>query len=199
MEKPKITGLLISAGLSGRMGTFKPLLPYNQTPYVVVISQKLLSVCERVIVVTGYNKTEVESTIKFAFYDGNFFPRVDMVYNPHYAKGMFTSLQAGLQFIENTDWILYHFVDQPFHEKKFYKELAEQIDLNFDWLQPVYKGEEGHPVLFNKKVAELIKNSNADSVLRDIRNLSSIKKGYWNCSYPNILKDFDTPEDIVKD
>ncbi len=199
MEKPIITGLLISAGHSGRMGAFKPLLPYNQNPYVLVITQKLLSVCDRVVVVTGFNHKEVEATIKFAFYDGNFFPRVDLVYNPDYEKGMFTSLQAGLKTIGNSDWVLYHFVDQPFHDKKFYKELISKVNSDCDWIQPVYKEKEGHPVLFRSSITALVNSSPQNSILRTIRDLPSVKKYYWNCNYPNILKDYDTPEDVAND
>jgi molybdenum cofactor cytidylyltransferase len=158
----------------------------------------LLSVCDRVIVVTGFNRNEVEATIELAFHDGNLFPRVDLIYNPDFEKGMFSSLQAGVKAIKDSDWVLYHFVDQPFHEKKFYKDLTDQIDPEFDWIQPVYKGNEGHPVIFNNKVSDLIINSPVESMLRGISKLPMIKKEFWDCNYPKILKDYDTPDDLRK-
>jgi molybdenum cofactor cytidylyltransferase len=196
MEKQKVNGLLISAGYSGRMGAFKPLLPYQHNPYVVVIIEKLLRICEHVTVVTGFNSAELEATIKFGFMDRVLFPRVSIVHNDNYDKGMFSSLQTGLRTLNNPEWILYHFVDQPFHEKKFYAELANQISGDYDWIQPVHMGKEGHPVVFNKNVADMITSSSANSILRTIRNLPEIRKKYWDCPYSSILKDYDTPEDL---
>lgn len=192
----KITGLLISAGFSSRMKEFKPMMLHNNSPFVVTITSKLLHVCEKVVIVTGYKNTEIESTIKYAFVENNLFPRVKLVYNPNFETGMFTSLQTGLKELTNSDWVLYHFVDQPFHKEKFYKEMLEQIDDNYDWLQPVYDGKEGHPVLFSKKIFEKIFSADPGSSLRLIRDDGDTKKKKWECNYPQILKDFDTKEDF---
>jgi molybdenum cofactor cytidylyltransferase len=198
MEKQKLNGLLVSAGYSGRMGAFKPLLSYQHNPYVVVIVKKLLSVCEYVTVVTGFNNSELYATIRFGFVDGLLFPRVNVVHNDEFQKGMFSSLQTGLKSLSKPEWILYHFIDQPFHEKKFYSELVGQISNDFDWIQPVYSGKEGHPVIFNEKVADKIIDSPPESILRTIRDLPGVRKKYWNCPYQSILKDYDTPEDVEK-
>jgi molybdenum cofactor cytidylyltransferase len=198
MEKRKVNGLLIAAGYSGRMGSFKPLLSYQNNPYVVVIIEKLLRVCENVTVVTGFNNSELEATIKFGFIDGVLFPRVSIVHNENFDKGMFSSLQAGLRALPKTEWILYHFVDQPFHEKNFYTELANQISEECDWIQPVHMGKDGHPIVFNKSVADIIVNSPIDSILKSIRNSLQVRKKYWDCPFQSILKDYDTPGDLKK-
>ncbi|MHB8929896.1 MAG: nucleotidyltransferase family protein [Melioribacteraceae bacterium] len=197
MNKPKINGLLIAAGFSKRMGDFKPLMEYDNNPYIVVITKKLLSVCETVVIVTGHKSIEIESTIKFAFIENVLFPRVKVVVNPNFEKGMFTSLQTGVKELIDSDWILYHFVDQPFHKEKFYKEFVAQIDDEYDWIQPVYDGLEGHPVMFKKTIFEKIISSPENHILRLIRDDGSTKKKIWNCSYSQILKDFDTPEDLT--
>ena len=197
MNKPKINGLLIAAGFSKRMGDFKPLMEYDNNPYIVVITKKLLSVCETVVIVTGHKSIEIESTIKYAFIENVLFPRVKVVVNPNFEKGMFTSLQTGVKELIDSDWILYHFVDQPFHKEKFYKEFVAQIDDNYDWIQPVYDGLEGHPVMFKKTIFEKIISSPENHILRLIRDDGSTKKKIWNCSYSQILKDFDTPEDLT--
>ena len=197
MNKPKINGLLIAAGFSKRMGDFKPLMEYDNNPYIVVITKKLLSVCETVVIVTGHKSIEIESTIKYAFIENVLFPRVKVVVNPNFEKGMFTSLQTGVKELIDSDWILYHFVDQPFHKEKFYKEFVAQIDDEYDWIQPVYDGLEGHPVMFKKTIFEKIISSPENHILRLIRDDGSTKKKIWNCSYSQILKDFDTPEDLT--
>lgn len=197
MDKPKINGLLIAAGFSRRMGDFKPLMEYDNDPYIVVITKKLLSVCETVVIVTGHKSIEIESTIKFAFIENILFPRVKVIVNPNFEKGMFTSLQTGIKELIDSDWILYHFVDQPFHKEKFYKEFVTQVNDEYDWIQPVYDGKEGHPVMFKKTIFEKIITSPENHILRLIRDDGSTKKKKWECSYPQILKDFDTPEDLI--
>jgi molybdenum cofactor cytidylyltransferase len=196
MVKKKISGLLIAAGLSKRMGDFKPLMDYNSNSFIVLITKKLLDVCENVLIVTGHKSIEIENTIEFAFIENNLFPRVKIVVNPDYEKGMFTSLQTGLKELTDSDWVLFHFVDQPFHKEKFYKEFVSQLDVNYDWIQPMYNGKEGHPVMFKKTVFERIITSPENHILRLIRDDDSTKKKKWECSYPQILKDFDTPEDL---
>jgi CTP:molybdopterin cytidylyltransferase MocA len=197
MNKPKINGLLVAAGFSKRMGDFKPLMEYDNNPYIVVITKKLLSVCETVVIVTGHKSIEIESTIKFAFIENVLFPRVKVVVNPNFEKGMFTSLQTGVKELIDSDWVLYHFVDQPFHKEKFYKEFVAQIDDEYDWIQPVYDGLEGHPVMFKKTIFEKIISSPENHILRLIRDDGSTKKKIWDCGYSQILKDFDTPEDLI--
>ncbi len=196
MVKKKINGLLIAAGFSKRMGDFKPLMDYNNNPFIVLITKKLLTVCENVIIVTGYKSIEIENTIKFAFIENNLFPRVQIVVNPNYEKGMFSSLQAGLKKLISSDWILFHFVDQPFHKEKFYKELVAKIDNDYDWIQPIYDGIEGHPVLFRNTIFEKIISSPQSHMLRLVRDDGMTKIKKWKCNYHQILKDFDTPEDL---
>ncbi len=193
MSKPIINGLLISAGLSGRMEQFKPLMLYEDKSFVVTIVEKLLTVCEKVVVVTGFKSDEVKSVCSLQFAD-----RVECVFNPNYKQGMFTSLQAGLAELKNSDWIIYHFVDQPFHQEKFYRELISQIDDSKDWIQPCYKGKEGHPVIFKRNIFKKILTADPSSSLRMIRDDGNTKIKKWECGYSQILNDFDTQSDINK-
>ena len=107
-KKPKIYGLLLSAGLSSRMGKFKPLINYNGKSFVQNIVLRLNSVCEKIIIVTGFNKTEVEDNLN-QLKTAN----IEFVFNPEFEKGMSTSLKTGLKLAVNSNWILYHFIDQP--------------------------------------------------------------------------------------
>ena len=191
MIKKSINGLLISAGLSGRMGQFKPLMLYKGKPFVVTIVEKLLTVCEKVVVVTGFQREKIETLIH-----SQLISKVECVFNSNYEHGMFSSLKTGLTELKDSDWIIYHFVDQPFHEEKFYSELISQIDNNYDWIQPCYNGKEGHPVLFQRNIFEKILTADPSSSLRLIRDDGSTKIKKWECGYSRILSDFDTLEDL---
>ncbi len=189
-NKIKISGLVISAGLSSRMGSFKPLLHYKNKSFMMNILSKLDFVCDEIIVVTGHNRELIETELRT-------FPtinRIKTVVNKNYKEGMLSSLQSGLRKLLDSNWVLYHFVDQPTLPIIFYKYFITQIDNRFDWIQPTYNGKNGHPILIHKRVVEKIIEASAKSNLKELTQSSNIKKKYWNCNYPEIHDDVDTIE-----
>ena len=194
MNQNKIYSIILSAGFSGRMKKFKPLLLYKGNSFVQNIVLKLSLVCEKIIIVTGYKEQEVEENVNQL----NLQSKLEFVFNPDFEKGMFTSLKAGLRKAGNADWILYHFVDQPGLPSEFYSELLEQIEEDHNWIQPSIKNRRGHPILIKKELFELILKAPDDSSLREIRNSPIVKKKYWECNYQEIFQDVDTEEDYLK-
>jgi len=190
---PNITGLLLCAGLSGRMGTSKALMIYSGLPFVVQVIKKLFLVCEEVIVVVGHESEKVGLVVK-KYLKSNEFHKVKLVLNVNYRGGMFSSLQCGLRNVSQSDWILYHFVDQPSLPVSFYNEFVEQLSEEINWVQPSHKIKLGHPILFNKKVSAIILNQDKDNSLREMSDDRRIKREIWDCKYPEILQDIDTIE-----
>jgi len=188
-----ISGLLLCAGLSGRMGTSKALMLYDELPFAVLIIKKLLLVCSEVSVVTGHESKKVETGIK-NYLKVDEISKVKFVFNDNYKTGMFSSLQCGLRHISQSDWILYHFVDQPFIPESFYKEFACQLSGEMNWLQPSYSNKLGHPILFDNKVASYVLELNGNSSLRHFSNDKRIKRRIWECNYSEVLTDVDTLE-----
>ena len=186
--------VLISAGLSGRMKKFKPLLMYKGNSFVQNIVLKLSSVCEKIIIVTGCKAKEVEENVSQL----NLQSKTEFVYNPDYEKGMFTSLKSGLKKESDADWILYHFVDQPGLPFTFYSEFLKQIDDEHNWIQPAMENRGGHPILIRKELFDLILNEPDDSNLRAISNNPVVKKKFWECGYEEIFQDIDTEEEYLK-
>jgi molybdenum cofactor cytidylyltransferase len=189
--KHNISGLLLCAGLSGRMGTSKALMIYNGLPFAILIIKKLLLVCNEVIVVVGHESEKIETGIK-NYLKADEVLKVKFVLNDNYNAGMFSSLQCGLKCISNTDWILYHFVDQPSLPVSFYNQFVEQLSEGINWVQPSHKNNLGHPVLFNRKVTNMILQLSENNSLRDLSNDQGITKQIWNCNYPEVLQDIDT-------
>ena len=201
MKNLKITGLIVSAGKSGRMGNFKPLMDYKGKTFLQRIILNLNTVCEKIIIVSGF-KSELlqKETIKIFSNKSEKLlnDKVQFVKNENYGQGMFTSLQKGLSVIENCDWVLYHFVDQPGLPPEFYIDFVGQIDNIHNWVQPSYDNRNGHPVLFNAEVIDLILNSDKNLNLRELSKNPIIKKKSWECYYKNILQDIDTQEDYLE-
>ena len=191
MNKPIIHGLIISAGLSGRMGKFKPLLAYKGKSFIQNVVLRLNSVCDKIIIVTGHKANEVKEDINQLNINSN----IEFVHNESFEKGMFTSLQAGLQKVGDCEWVLYHLVDQPGLPEKFYKEFVEHIDDKYNWIQPKIKEQKGHPVLIHKSLIDHILSASGDSNLREVSNNTMVKKKFWECGYKEIFQDIDTEED----
>ncbi len=187
-DKFSIGGLVIAAGFSSRMGKFKPLLRYNGKSFLQNIVTKLDSVCDEIVVVTGHNGNLIETELSL------FQNKAKIITNENYKDGMFTSLQTGLKKTSNNNWVLYHFIDQPTLPNSFYKDFLEQINNEFDWIQPKYNRVNGHPILLNRKLANLILEAPHRSNLKEITHSPSIIKKHWDCNYPEIHDDIDTIE-----
>ena len=198
MDKLKIFGLIISAGLSGRMEIFKPLADYKGKTFLNNIIIKLDKICDEIIVVTGFNSDELQTeTIKNLKNENQIevINKIKFVFNESFQKGMFTSLQKGISEAKNCDWILYHFVDQPGLPGNFYPDFIKQIDNDCNWIQPVNKEQKGHPILLGKDLFSLILTASKNTNLRDISQNKIVKKKYWDCNYAEIFQDIDTEED----
>jgi len=189
-----VTGLIIAAGLSSRMGFFKPLLKFNDKSFLINILEKLDKVCNRIVVVTGYKSSEISNHIKKN--KKNIETKIDLVCNIDYENGMFSSIKSGINEIKQSDWILYHMIDQPNLPQNYYIEFLKQIEPNLNWVQPSYNKKNGHPILFNSKVSNEIKKASNESNLREISKSNRIRKKYWDCNYEEIFTDIDTPHDL---
>ncbi len=202
-----VSGLIIASGLSTRINGFKPLLQYNEKSFLINITEKLLTILPKVIVIVGFNydklldefnnhyagKLEQVKDKSWQIED-----RIKIIFNQNYKVGMFTSLQLGVKDLSDSDWILYHFIDQPNLPKEFYSEILKQQTKSYNWVQPIYNKIKGHPVMFDKKIALTIKDSDPTSNLREILKDESIQKYFWNCNFPQILEDIDTDYDYER-
>lgn len=191
------TGLLIAAGLSSRMGKPKALLLQDDLPFAIVILKKMILVCDNIVVVLGHSDEKIKDVLQ-VFIDNSdeLISSVKFVTNEQFEKGMFSSLKCGLNKVKNSEWFLYHFIDQPGLPKKFYRELTDQIDNEYDWIQPTYNNEKGHPLLLHNSILNSILELPDDSSLKEISKNNKVKKKLWDCKHKEILQDIDYPSDL---
>ena len=193
----KPTGLLIAAGLSSRMGNPKALLLQHDLPFAIVILKKMILVCDNIVVVLGSSAENIKKELQvFISKSDELKSIVKFVTNEQFEKGMFSSLKCGLNEVKNSEWLLYHFVDQPGLPKIFYQEFADQIDYEYDWIQPVYNNEKGHPILLHNSIFNSILELPDDSSLKETSKNSKVKKKLWDCTHKEILQDIDYPSDL---
>ncbi|MDD5766743.1 MAG: NTP transferase domain-containing protein, partial [Candidatus Marinimicrobia bacterium] len=55
----KLDTVILAAGLSTRMGAFKPLLPFKQSTIIETVIDTALAISNRVIVVVGFQATDI--------------------------------------------------------------------------------------------------------------------------------------------
>lgn len=204
-----ITGIIIAGGKSSRMGQFKPLMKYAGKTFIYNIINKLDLICQQIIIVTGFNSDRIksESVKDLREYNQNsLLSKVRFAENKEYENGMFTSLQRGLREIADpytpspaTRWVIYHFVDQPGLPVDFYTDFIKQIESSYNWIQPSYNKQNGHPVLLNNELFGIILETDKKASLREVSKMQLVKKKIWECSYKNILQDLDTPDDFQTD
>lgn len=189
--------IILAAGLSSRMKSFKPLMLYNGFTFIETIINKVIKHVNKVIIVTGYNSEKIEHLLNLKYKDKNVFT----VFNPNYNDSMFLSLHKGIELLELNHFALYHFVDQPTIPEEFYPFFLSQIDEKSAIIQPKFNNKKGHPLLFSFNFCKHLLNSDINSNLKTEMEKFENKKKYWNCEYEQILKDFDTMEEYktIKD
>lgn len=145
--------VLLAAGLSRRFGAPKQLHPWEGRPLVRHMAEKALaSRAGRVIAVTGAGREEVEAALAGL--------PLERVHNPDFAAGQSSSVRRGLAAAEAAAGaaaaaILFLPVDMPF------LAVATLDRLIAAWagaaappaaVVPLYGGERGAPVLFDRRL-----------------------------------------------
>lgn len=197
-QQPFITGILLAAGLSTRMGQPKQLLPFGGKTVVETVAKNMLnSKLNEVIVVIGHCADKILPLIKEL--------PVKTVFNPNYHEGMLTSIQVGVQSIIDASTrhqfaFSIMLVDQPLITSELidsvidaYAQTAKGIVL------PSYKYKRGHPVIFQQKYADKILALNAESDgVRSLYRFHSEDIYYVNVDTDAVILDIDNKEDYEK-
>lgn len=197
-QQPSVSGILLAAGLSTRMGQPKQLLPFGENTIVeTVVNNMLKSKFNEVIVVIGHCADKIQPLL-------NDLP-VKTVFNSNYHEGMLTSIQAGVRsIIETTTCHQFAFsimlVDQPLVTSELIDTVIDayaQTDKGI--VLPSYKYKRGHPVIFHHKYTGDILALDADSNgVRSLYNSYSNDIHYVNVDTDAVLRDIDYKEDYEK-
>lgn len=91
-------GVILAAGYSSRMKSFKPLLPVGDMTAIERSIAALIGAGVRnIIVVTGHNREKLEPVVSTSAADMN----VIKAYNENFADGMFSSIKTGLAAVRD--------------------------------------------------------------------------------------------------
>ena len=179
--------VVVAAGMSSRMGDFKPMLSIGE----ISVAQRVVATlrqagAERVVVVTGYNADELERHLSKS---GAVFVR-----NEEYrTTEMFDSALIGLKYIRGKcDRILFTPVDVPLFTAATVREL---LDSGAELACPVCGGQRGHPILMSPDVVDRLLRDSGEDGLKGALGRCGVPMTLVDVPDPGILHDADTPED----
>ena len=179
--------LIVAAGMSSRMGNFKPLLNIGS----ISIAKRVVATfqqagIDKIVMVTGYNATLLEHHLTGL---GLVFLRNEQYETTH----MFDSACIGLQYLQNKcDQLLFTPVDIPlFTAATVQALLASGAALAC----PVCQEQSGHPILISSRLIPSILSDSGEGGLKGA--LSRCKEPMVSVPVEDegILHDADTPKD----
>jgi molybdenum cofactor cytidylyltransferase len=145
-----ISGVLLAAGESRRMGKNKLLLPYgNRTVIEESVFQLSRSDVDEVVVITGYQHDKVKIKIENRFKD-----EIKIVYNENYRSGRSESIRCAVNGLdEKFDAVLFMVADKPSVKTVLINRAITKYKKDTPLLLYVRTpGGRGHPVIFSRKI-----------------------------------------------
>ena len=189
----KIAALIPAAGYSSRMGFFKPLL---STDSGLLIERPVHAFrqagIDDVRVIVG-NKAELLIPVLTRL-------DVKIIMNPHYDKGMYTSVQAGVQSLGNEiDAFFFLPADYAFVLAESINAVLEKYNEKiYDVIYPVYQNVKGHPPLISAKLRECILASEPENGLKGLLERESRNSSEVLVEDEGVLIDLDSEDDYRK-
>lgn len=184
-----IGALILAAGLSSRMGAFKPMLELaGKTLIEHTLAPFVQFGCNPVMVVTGREAAALE-----CFLTERFAGRIRFVRNPEYAvSDMFASVKIGIKAMAaECDGFFLIPADMPLIDTDL---LSQMTAVDAPVVRPSWQGRAGHPVLLRQSTAKRVLEYNGDHGLKGA--LRTEKQLFVNAGTQGILLDADTPEDL---
>ena len=179
--------LIVAAGMSSRMGDFKPLLNIG----AISIAQRVVATfqqagVEKIVMVTGYNAVALERHLAG---NGIVFLRNENYETTH----MFDSACIGLRYLQDKcDRVLFTPVDIPlFTAATVQTLLASGAAL----ASPVCEGETGHPILIASDLIPALLADSGEGGLRGALERCGVPMTLIPVQDRGVLHDADTPED----
>lgn len=189
-----ISGIILAAGESRRMGTPKALLPYEGYTFIERICRAFLTAgVGELIVVLGAWEEKLRPALPAH-------PALRTVVNPDYTLGQLSSLTTGLRALSaESEAAVVNLVDHPLIVAETIAALIASFRADpLPIIIASHNGKRGHPVMFSRDVyAELLAaplDKGAKVVVRkDPERVRAVP-----LADPGILADIDTPEEYTR-
>lgn len=179
--------LIVAAGMSSRMGEFKPMLSIGS----ISVAQRVVANLQqagitKIVMVTGFQATKLERHLSGS---GLIFLR-----NERFGETeMFDSVRIGLEYLRGKcDRIVFTPVDIPLFTAKTVRTL---LNSTADLVCPMHGGRCGHPILISEIVFPALLADDGSGGLKGALRRSGAVRQVQPVSDAGILHDIDTPDD----
>ncbi|WP_026967147.1 nucleotidyltransferase family protein [Algoriphagus terrigena] len=186
------TGIIIlAAGESTRLGYPKQIAKYkDKTLLQLAIDAANGCKADKRVVVLGANRDEIKKT-----FSGASIPNIP---NPHFEKGMSTSIKIGLEYMlrfDQPDQVIIMLCDQPFVDAKLLNKLiAAQEKEGKGIVACAYSKTVGVPILFGKAYFKELMELTGDEGAKQIA--LAHEEDLATIAFPKGKVDIDTEEDL---
>jgi len=193
MSGERIAAIVLAAGRSSRMGPHNKLLETIDGKTIVarVVGAAISSGSDPVIVVTGFEADRIEAALRGL--------SVTFAHNAQFAKGMSSSIKAGLKAIpKDCDGALILLGDMPEVEASDIEALIAAFAGREAICVPVRDGRQGNPVLWGasyfREMIDLTGDAGAKSlIVRHAEHVIEVP-----LASNGIFADVDTPDDLAR-
>ena len=185
--------IILAAGLSKRMGVFKPLMPVGRHPAILrnIHTAEAAGVFD-IVVVTGYMHEALKNVLHAHK------PDLRLIHNSRYREDMILSVRSGVSALaEDTDGFFLLPADCCAISKYTLSSLINAFkEINASVVtHPEFEGKRGHPPLIPAKYIDRIVSDDSANGLKGI--LDSLPAIEIDTNDPGVLLDMDTPEDYA--
>ncbi|MHA8073009.1 nucleotidyltransferase family protein [Aquirufa sp. HETE-40SA] len=184
-----MTGLILAAGASSRLGEAKQLLVYQGQSLLERSIRLSFSVCQEVVVCLG---AEVEKTVRIMENLQKEFPRLSYVQVEKWEKGMGESLAVGLRAIDQQKAVLVLLCDLPFLTNAHMKNIISLANPDRA-IVASFQGVNSPPVLIPKALRPLFSRWSGDQGLGKFWRQNPMLCEIIHFS--DKFRDVDVPED----
>ena len=188
-----ISGLILGAGASQRLGPPKQLLPFRDTTMLgwVVAQAQRATQLDEVVVVLGRAADEVRERVNFG--------SARVVENPIFGEGCSSSYRAGLAAVNSESAaIMIILGDQPGITPEIIDTLAAEWRLQSHQIALCsYRGRKGHPMIFARSMFEQLESLHGDKAAWKLVDASSdaVLEVTLDLPFPD---DINTAEDFER-
>ena len=195
LQEETICGLVLAAGLSRRMGEFKPLLPFRgKTLIENTIDSILSSGAHQVVVVTGHRAGELEPILEERYGD-----RVIIARNADFVStDMLHSIRVGCRAMPECGAFFLLPGDMPVVSENTFRRVLTQRDGTLSVIFPTLDGYRKHPPLVDSRLIPEILNFSGDGGLRQFWKEQDHVIRTVSVDDAGVLVDLDTREDYCK-
>jgi len=177
-------GIVLAGGYSSRFSTNKMTTLLNGKPLIRHTVDTMTRHVTKVYVVTGFYHDEIVRL----FQDDS---RVEIVRNPDFAKGMFTSIKQGVAMVKSDFFLIPG--DCPLVDDSTYGKL---LSSSGTIRVPIYRNRKGHPIFLEKNLIPELLSEPDTSNLRIFRDRHEVN--YVITEDEGIVRDIDTLTDLVE-